>query len=55
MDKLIENNIKLYKGNDPATIAKLLKFQKPSIVNKLKALFNANSLTELSVKLSIGK
>lgn len=55
MDKLIENNIKLYKGNDPATIAKLLQFQKPSIVNKLKAFFNAKSMAELSIKLSIGK
>jgi hypothetical protein len=49
-----QNSINLYKGNDPATITKLLKFQKTSVVNELKEHFKASSLNDLAIKLSIG-
>ena len=47
-----ENSIKLYKGGNPATIEQLLRFQKPSIVNELKAHFEVPSISELALKLS---
>ena len=49
-----KNSLSLYKGGNPATIEQLLKFQSFSVVNELKAYFNASSISELSIKLSIG-
>lgn len=47
------NSIRLYKGGNPTTIEQLLKYQKSSIVNELKEHFNASSLHELAIKLSL--
>ena len=47
-----ENSLQLYTGGNPATIEQLLRFQKPSIVNELKAHFGVTSISELVLKLS---
>ena len=49
------NSIQLYKGNNPGTIERALKIQKKSVVDELKQHFNASNLSELAIKLSIGK
>lgn len=48
------NSIDLYRGNDPEKIKMLLKIQKSSVVDELKNHFNASSIDDLAVKLSIG-
>lgn len=49
-----KNSLALYKGGNPSTIERLLRFQKPSVVEELKAHFKVSDLGTLAVKLSIG-
>lgn len=53
MTQQAKNSLSLYKGGNPSTIKQLLEFQKPSVVNELKEHFNASTLDELAIKLSI--
>lgn len=48
-----KNSVKLYAGGNPATIEKLLRMQKPSVVNELKEHFNCPSNGELAERLSL--
>jgi len=48
------NSIDLYRGNDPEKIKMLLRIQRSSVVDELKNHFNANSIDDLAIKLSIG-
>ena len=48
------NSMHLYRHGNPATIEKLLKCQKSSVVNELKEHFKADTLHELALKLSLG-
>ena len=47
------NSIELYKGNNPGTIEKALKFQKSSVVEELKEHFHAEDLRDLAIRLSL--
>lgn len=47
------NSINLYRGNDPMKIEMLLRIQRSSVVDELKAHFGASSISELAIKLSI--
>lgn len=49
------NSIALYKGQNPATIEQLLNFQSQSVVNELMTHFDARTLRELAMKLSMAK
>jgi len=53
MTQQAKNSLSLYKGGNPSTIKQLLEFQKSSVVNELKEYFNASTLDELAIKLSI--
>lgn len=50
-----QNSLKLYKGGNPSTIEQLLQFQKKEIVSELMQHFNCYNVSELAVRLSIGK
>lgn len=53
MTRQAENSLALYRGGNPSTIEQLLRMQKESVVKELKEHFNAKSLSELAVKLSV--
>ena len=55
MTEQARHSLTLYKGGNPSTIEKLLKMQMPRVVDELKQYFNASSISELAVKLSIGE
>ena len=46
------NSTELYRGNNPSTIEKALKFQKSSVVEELKEHFNASDISDLALKLA---
>lgn len=54
MTQQAQNSIALYKGGNPSTIEQLLRIQKNSVVQELKEHFNAPTIEELALKLSIG-
>lgn len=53
MTSQAENSIGLYRGNNPDTIKRALKFQRTSVVDELKEHFNASNIDELAIKLSL--
>lgn len=53
MTQQAENSIGLYRGNNPDTIKRALKFQRSNIVNELKEHFNTNNIDELAIRLSL--
>lgn len=53
MTSQAQNSINLYRGNNPSKIKMLLQIQNTSVVNELKAHFNASDLDELAIKLSL--
>ena len=53
MTQQATNSICLYRGNNPDTIKRALKFQRASVVNELKEHFSANDINELAIKLSL--
>ena len=48
-----ENSLKVHKGGNPATIEALLRMQKASVVNELKAHFSVSNNHDLAIKLSM--
>lgn len=47
------NSISLYRGNNPATIERMLCMQRSSVVNELKEHFGVDNNHDLAVKLSM--
>lgn len=54
MTKQAQNSINLYKGQPISLIKQALTMQGKSTVEELKQHFNASTIEDLAVKLSIG-
>jgi len=49
-----QNSLALYRGGSVSSIKQLLRIQRSSVVEELKAHTNAKDLDDLAVKLSLG-
>jgi hypothetical protein len=53
MSTQAQNSLALYRGQDPNKILMLLKIQRASVVDELKAHVGASSLEDLAFRLSM--